>query len=266
MVFVFLAGISVGVVAVTWFVPQSPSLTSAVVTPAPLDLRCEEELAGQKARIEELEGRLGRLSTKVEVAPTQSDKLRDAAPSPAQDTEEQRHEALSWRVSAIEKFVPLSEDQKNRLLAAFEEDSRARQAGEDSRAEKLEEILGEDNARYYRAQIKAAFERVQNEENEKEVLLLSRQLNLAADQEQAVRSQFLDVERVVDEEFSSGTHGSGASPQERVKVMIAENKRRRALREERLKTILSADQYEAYLRAESESAASDVEVFHDPGQ
>jgi hypothetical protein len=48
--------------------------------------------------------------------------------------------------------------------------------------------------------------------------------------------------------------------------MIAENKRRAALLREKLQALLPPDQYQAYLRSEAESAASDVEVFHDPGK
>jgi len=180
-------------------------------------------------------------------------------------SEEKQREALSWRVSAIEKFVPLTEEQRNRLVAKFQEETRAGQAGEESRAEKLEEILGDDNARYYRDQVKAAFERVQNEETEKEVLWLSRQLNLAPEQERSMRAVFLDVEKTVESEFGPSSHGSRTSPQERLKAMIAESKRRRALRSEKLQAVLPPDQYQAYLRSEAESAASDVEVFHDAG-
>lgn len=267
VVIVFLAGISVGAVVMAGLAPQGARQTSMVVTPAPISRACENELAEQKARIKDLEGKLGRRNADVVAAiPAQHGTEHGGESHPSENGEEKSREALSWRVSAIEKFVPLNEEQKNRLVTKFEEESRARQAGDESKAEKLEEILGEENARYYREQVKAAFERVQNEENEKEVLWISRQLNLSADQEQSIRSVFLDVERVVEREFESGAHGSGVSPQERVKAMIAENKRRRSLREEKLQGLLSPDQYQAYLRTESESAASDVEVFHDPGK
>ncbi len=80
-----------------------------------------------------------------------------------------------------------------------------------------------------------------------------------------VDSLFLDVEKTVESEFGSSSHGSKTSPQERVKAMIAESKRRRALRSEKLQAVLPPDQYQVYLRSEAESAASDVEVFHDAG-
>ena len=52
------------------------------------------------------------------------------------------------------------------------------------------------------------------------------------------------------------------TPEERVKAMITENKRREELRQARLKTILSPDQFAAYSRINAESTKSDIEVFH----
>ena len=43
------------------------------------------------------------------------------------------------------------------------------------------------------------------------------------------------------------------------------NRRRSELRNEQLKAALTPEQYEAYLRSQADSAASDIEVFHDPG-
>jgi hypothetical protein len=48
--------------------------------------------------------------------------------------------------------------------------------------------------------------------------------------------------------------------------MIAENKKRVRLRAEALKKVLSPEQYTAYAETEAQSAASDMEVFHDPGE
>ncbi|MEY4700085.1 MAG: hypothetical protein RL326_272 [Pseudomonadota bacterium] len=264
---VFLLGLSAGAAGTVVFLPRAPQQVATIVTPAPAAVVCEDELARQRARIQELESRASAMShDAASHAVTHSGGHDDSSAEQDASSEEKQREALSWRVSAIEKFVPLTEEQRNRLVAKFQEENRAGQAGEESRAEKLEEILGDDNARYYRDQVKAAFERVQNEETEKEVLWLSRQLNLAPEQERSMRAVFLDVEKTVESEFGSSSHGSKTSPQERVKAMIAESKRRRALRGEKLQAVLPPDQYQAYLRSEAESAASDVEVFHDPGK
>lgn len=263
---VFLLGLSAGAAGAVFFIPRAPQQVASIVTPAPAAVACDDELARQRARIKELESRSSVVShDAASHAVTHGAAHEDPSAEQDASSEERQREALSWRVSAIEKFVPLTDDQRKRLEAKFQEETRAGQAGEEPHAEKLEEILGDDNARYYREQVKAAFDRVQNEETEKEVVWLSRQLNLAPEQERSMRAVFLEVEKTVESEFGPSSHGSKTSPQERVKAMIAESKRRRALRGEKLQTVLPPDQYQAYLRSEAESAASDVEVFHDPG-
>jgi hypothetical protein len=73
-------------------------------------------------------------------------------------------------------------------------------------------------------------------------------------------------ERVESEVDQSGSQGhSGGSPQERVRSMIAENRRRSELRNAELSRILTPEQLRTYAQLEAESSASDVEVFHDPG-
>jgi hypothetical protein len=173
---------------------------------------------------------------------------------------------MAWRISAIEKFVPLSEEQRERLKEKFEEERVAREEGRESQAESLETVIGEENASMYRQQVQAAFERVQNEEIEKEVVWVARKLSLSSDQEQGMRAAFASVESTINSEFG-GEHGQrDASPQTRVSRMIAENKRRLQLRADAAKGILNAEQYAAYVESEAQSSAADMEVFHDPGQ
>jgi regulator of replication initiation timing len=80
-----------------------------------------------------------------------------------------------------------------------------------------------------------------------------------------MRTVFSEVESQIEKEFGDGQHGVALSAQQRVARMVAENKRRLQLRSEALKRVLQPDQYSAYLQEESQSAASDVEVFHDSG-
>ena len=49
------------------------------------------------------------------------------------------------------------------------------------------------------------------------------------------------------------------------RLEVLKNRRLSELRNEQLKAALTPEQYEAYLRSQAESAASDIEVFHDPG-
>jgi hypothetical protein len=180
--------------------------------------------------------------------------------------EDSIRQASAWRISAIEKFVPLTDEQRLRLTEKFAEERRAQEEGRESSAESLEEILGEDNARVYRGQVQAAFERVRNEELEKDTVWMARRLGLSPEQEVKMRATFEDVERAVAAEYPQPQLGAGGTPQQRVLRMIAENKRRVQLRAERLRQVLPPEQYEAYMRSESESAAADMEVFHGSGE
>ena len=168
------------------------------------------------------------------------------------------NESLKWKVSAIEKFVPLTDDQRERLR-----DKYAKEKQGEGEAESLDDILGAESAKFYREQVQAAFKRVQDEEVEREVVWLSRKLSLSAEQESSVKAILSNVEAEVRKD---GSHASSSStPQDRVKNMIAENRRRTELKNEQLKQVLTPDQFRTYLQSEAESSSADVEVFHDAG-
>jgi hypothetical protein len=227
---------------------------------APQAVSCDSELASQRARIAELENRLSAQEKSAVVTQLPGTGQPTAAPGAAT-----ADRAIAWRVSAIEKFVPLSEEQKERLQDKFKEEQDARQENRESNAERLEDIIGEEQAVTYRQQVQAAFERAQNQELDKEAVWISRKLSLSSEQEQSMRTVFSEVESQIEKEFGDGQHGVALSAQQRVARMVAENKRRLQLRSEALKRVLQPDQYSAYLQEESQSAASDVEVFHDSG-
>jgi predicted ATPase len=172
-------------------------------------------------------------------------------------------DASSWRITAIEKFVPLTAEQKDRLRDKYERESAAKASGEETQTESLEEVLGAENATYYREQVNAAFKRVQNEEVERESVWLSRKLELSPEQENSVRQVFERVESEISQSHDRGQ--SGLSPQEQLRAMIAQNRQRSQLRNSELSRILTPEQLRTYAQLEAESSASDVEVFHDPG-
>ncbi len=173
-------------------------------------------------------------------------------------------QAITWRVSAVEKFIPLSEEQKDRLKEKYREDQEAKNEGRESEAESLSDIVGEENASLYRQQVQDAFQRVQNEELEKEIVWASRKLNLSEVQEQSMQSAFFAIERALRAEFAPMMN-SVSDPAQRVMVMIQENKKRRDLRAESAKAILTPDQLKDFLALEAQSSSADMEVFHDPG-
>jgi len=268
-VFVFIGGTALG--ATSLLIVQHAqllSINSPIVTPAPVVLECQDQLSHERQRAAELERRLSQSS----VAPVEIAKATPAPSQVAQQTGEGESasapqvEADRWRISAIEKFVPLDQDQKRRLEEKYRIERQNKENGADTESESLEAILGEDNAKYYREQVQAAFDRVQKQESEKEVAWLSRQLNLTVQQERSVQGIFAEVEQAINTEFSEPQHGIARNPQERVRQMIGENRRRSQLLLERLQGVLSPGQYETYARIEADSPDSDVEVFHDPGQ
>lgn len=173
-------------------------------------------------------------------------------------------QAITWRVSAVEKFIPLSQEQRERLEEKYREDHQAKNEGRESEAESLTDIVGEENAALYRQQVQDAFQRVQNEELEKEIVWASRKLNLSEVQEQSMQSAFLDIETALRAEFAPMMN-SLSDPAQRVMVMIQENKKRRELRAESAKAILTPDQLTGFLALEAQSSSADMEVFHDPG-
>ncbi len=266
---VFVLGLALGGAAV-WAghraasapsLAPSPDAESAVATVAAAPLSCEGEVVPLRARVLELEGQLQRnLQARHPAEGTVS-----AEPDSGDEAGARRiEEASRWRVSAIEKFVPLSDDQKERLAKKFADEAGS--VGGEETGESLEDILGEESATYYREQVKAAFQRVQDEETEKEVVWLGRQLSLSPEQEQEVRGVYSRVEAQVEREMGKAQSGGAElSAQNRVRRMVQENRLRSSLRSSMLKEVLSKQQYEAYLKSESESAASDMEVFHDPG-
>ena len=166
---------------------------------------------------------------------------------------------IEWRVSAIEKFVPLTEDQKDRLMAKF----KAESTDPDSSIakEELDSIIGEESARVYRDAVRQAFVNARNEEIEKEVLLLSRKLALTPEQESGVRTVYQSVEQEAAAEHEEQGNLTG---EERLQKMIARNQERSKRLSELLKPLLTPEQYTAYAQYQSDSPDSDLEVFHSP--
>lgn len=247
---ILLAGICIGS-GIAWAIFAASSPTAPVPVPQAQPLVCDQsDLKRMQERVAQLESELASAKTRAHVT---------VAPPQVAAAEPQTDESLSWRISAIEKFVPLSDEQKERLREKYTKE----RAGEGEGAESLEDILGAESAAFYRERVQAAFKKVQDEEVEREVVWLSRTLSLSKEQEGSVRTILANVEAEVSK---GGAHAqSGATPQERVREMIAQNRRRSDLRNEQLRLVLTPEQFQAYLQAEAESSASDVEIFHDPG-
>jgi hypothetical protein len=263
---VFLSGVVVGAAFVWKFVPTS--LPQAVFSPLVMETggnTCASELEATRVELAELRRSAASTSVGDTVFGTSSQhSVRDVsepqATSESADSS-QSGDVVKWKVSAIERFVPLSDEQRQRLREKFEKEEDAL-PGEEPGSESLEDIVGEENARFYHQQVKAAFQRVQEEEIDREVVWLSRQLVLTQEQERSMRAVFEVVEKQLAEEVAGDDRRGPRSPQQRVQAMIAENRKRTELRNEQLKPVLSPEQYEAYVRTQAESSAADVELFH----
>lgn len=166
-------------------------------------------------------------------------------------------DAVKWRISAIEKFVPLSGEQKERLAESYRAKSEGR------KSETLEEILGNESAQYYREQVSSAFKRMRTQELEKEVVFTSRKLQLSEAQEAKLREIYNSIEATL---VAPTIKNDDVTAQERVKRMVEEGKRRSALRAEKTKEVFTPQQYQEYLKSEAESPEADMQVFHDSGE
>ncbi len=261
----FLSGVVLGGALVWNLLPAQPTraaLAPLVIRPSASD--CARELEAVRAEVVDLRrgttvsDKIGApKATPVHPAPVTSEPEHfvESAESP------QAGDAVQWRVSAIEKFVPLSAEQRQRLREKFEKEVLV-PSGEEPGTESLEDIVGEESARFYRQQVQAAFQKVQNEALDREVVWLARQLTLSPDQEQALRSVFEAVERQIEAERLGDSVQGVQSPQSRVRAMVTENRKRADLRNEQLKGVLSPEQYEIFLRSQAESSDADVELFH----
>jgi hypothetical protein len=257
-----LVGVAVGAGSVFLLFISPEAARLGLVTPAPVQqVACDSAREVARADTESTSVQAVNAPQQKMAEPVAHNEVASEPPDP-----EAQKRAITWRVSAIEKFVPLSDEQRQQLTEKFKEEQNAQEEGRESEAEPLEAIIGAESADVYRQQVKAAFERVQNEELDKEVVWMSRKLALSAQQEQAMRTAFASVESEIDSEFGGQHGGDNSSPQARVTRMIAENKKRVQLRAEALKKVLSPEQYTAYAETEAQSAASDMEVFHDPGE
>jgi hypothetical protein len=163
---------------------------------------------------------------------------------------------VNTRINSIGKFVPLNENQKQRLKEKFTAELET--GSRDT--ETLEDILGKENADFYREQRKNAFERVLKESIEKEILYIARKLSLAADQEEAFRKAYFEIETEItsNRDNPRPEMKNNASTMEK---LVLEEKERNRLLAERMKTILTPDQYQQFI--EYESGNQDMQLWHE---
>lgn len=238
------------------------------------------ELEQRELKIKELEQRELVLASSIERIRAENDllaqvkaslnvdntKIGDSSSLSSDATRDVAEFSIQSRIASISKFVPLSEEQKNRLEEKFriELDPHKR---EQEKSETLDSILGQDTANFYRERRKSAFDKVLQEEIEKEVLLLSRRLGFSSTEEDEVQSIYLGVEEEVRK-----LRSSYAVPREKnrnheiLKRMIEEQRLRNTLLAQRMKEVLNEERYLRYLEYQANSSGQEMELWHSSDQ
>ena len=264
-----ILGLVAGIILDTFFLHQGErrlTTEDASISEATgNDEGCRQELVALKERYRSLElmcqtQQIGgdgsaKESNKVSELPATSESNHKKVASEAPNRSAQ---TLQWRVSAIEKFIPITPEQRERLIRKFEQERGA----DTEAAESLADIIGAENAAFYRQQVDSAFRKAKFEALDREVIWLSRQLGLSSKQEDQLQGIFYEVEEQLLKDREPQEAGKRLSSQSKVKSMIAENRNRDQLRAEKLQSVLSTEQYREFLKSQAESSKTDLEIFH----
>jgi len=178
---------------------------------------------------------------------------------------------IRTRIGAIGRFVALSEDQHNSLHAKFEAEEALKEKNlsdeeynqELEKLESLEEIVGAQTAIDYRNGVNETLERVRIEQTEKDVLLTSRQLDMTPEQEQKYRDIASQVEKEIE---ASNPVPVGQVVQrnmeDTLRLLKKQNEMRQKLFSDRLKGVLSDEQYNKFLEQQALSAEQQLGFWH----
>jgi hypothetical protein len=173
---------------------------------------------------------------------------------------------IESRVSALGKVVGLNDEQRERLRSKYQAEAVAKRKGVRVETESLDQIIGEENNKFYQEQLNSAFEKSRSQELDREVYYTSRKLQLTSQQEESYRQLLATVEDKVKERF--GEQRASAQfqndPSFRVRITIQENDFRSEWLNQQLKQTLAQDQYQAYVQEQADSSAAELGVWHAP--
>lgn len=248
----FAAGLGIGLLLNGPEVTCSNSVETAAESPAVVSVRTVATTARK-----EVTGNEPLSSTKSpEEGPFRPVESEERAQVPQPSSDNSTFETkVRWRISSIEKFVTVSDEQRERLEKSFI--SRAKG---DTPDETMEEILGEEKVELYRSQVRAAFQRAAQENREKEIYYISRKLGLGREQEQALTGVY--------ENLDADSHvplQEGDTRAAEVKDLVTAEKRKQEILLSKAREFLTKDQFEAFTALVAESAGSDMQVFHSAG-
>ncbi len=171
-------------------------------------------------------------------------------------------EVVDWRLKSVEKFVDLSEAQREQLRELFggrNTDPLAQ--GSTDKKVTLKDVLGEDNYAVYQDARARAKTKIESENREKDILYKARIINLTPKEESILRDVTLKVDQDI-ETRKQADDTKPASPYEGLARYLQYEKLRRELIAAELKSELPNDKYEAYLKVDADSAASEMGVWH----
>jgi hypothetical protein len=166
-------------------------------------------------------------------------------------------EVVDWRLNSVAKLVDLNEEQKTQLKELFSS------ASSDPLAQKngLKEILGEDNYNSYQEARVRARVKIENENREKDILYKARIINLTPKEESILRDVTLKIDQDI-EARKQADNTKPTSPYEGLARYLQFEKLKRELIASELKEQLPKEKYEAYVKADADSASSELEVWH----
>lgn len=162
---------------------------------------------------------------------------------------------ITAKLSAVEKFVQINDAQREQLKQKFQLELSKQEAPS------LEDILGKDSADFYHSQVQAAYQKSHKEEVDKEVFYLARILTLSANQELQVRQVIADVKGSVDY-LSHGSANAAANPIANLQSMLDSVKVQNDLLAEKIKNVLTSEQYLAFQEYQNNSSDSDFSLLH----
>ena len=189
---------------------------------------------------------------------------------------------LDTKLAAVEKILQLSEAQKASLKEYFTSQIRG-----ETPAQKFDDIIGAENADFYRQQVAKSFEKAKTEEIEKEAFYLGAKLALTNDQIRDV----ISVMQQVGQEIQTAEEGASEpaapadqnaegteKPAEPTPTPVAKDPREAQLEmlrakierdkafqkalDEQMALVLTEDQLRRYQQLKAERSSADAELWH----
>lgn len=221
-------------------------------------------LNNEHLRSTELQSKLD----KIQIESVKQDKVEQSTkqlsvstpiPTPASSTPRNKptipEEVVTWRLAAIEKLVPLTDEQREELRDKFSYRSKDPLTPQRT----VDEILGKESAAIYAEAKSRARARVKSESLEKDVLYISRRLNLSQKEEENLRDVVFQVDAEIEEQKDKDPV---ASPYAGFSKYLELERLRRDLLQKQLQQFLDTQKFNDYLKLQAESADVEIEMWH----